>query len=303
MTIATGVSTKVGFSVEDLYGVVNTDVELQEVTFTEFDLDLTRDELADSAIREDRMERYSLSGNRSIAGSITMQLSHALAIPFFESALQSVSVSKVLKTGVTRKSFTIEEQTTSLGQFRVFTGVVVDKFTISVAQNGIVTVKFDLIGKAVTDYTNTSIAADPYTPEALVTPYQGQNVGGFMKEGGTTVGFITAFSLDGSNGHTKNYAIGADTVRDLTTSNLDASGSITVFFEDVLMYNKFINGTISSIAVQLKQGANTTQFNCPAIKYTGAKKTISGSGAITMTMPFKALFDATAGSHIVITES
>ena len=35
----------------------------------------------------------------------------------------------------------------------------------------------------------------------------------------------------------------------------------------------------------------------------GATKTISGNGPISMSMPFKALYDSTSGSHMIVTES
>jgi hypothetical protein len=69
------------------------------------------------------------------------------------------------------------------------------------------------------------------------------------------------------------------------------------------MYNKFVNGTASSIDVKLDDGTNTYQFFFPNVKYTGATKTINGNGPISLSMPFKALYDATTTSHVVITRS
>jgi len=49
---------------------------------------------------------------------------------------------------------------------------------------------------------------------------------------------------------------------------------------------------------------NTMTFELPNIKYTGADVPIAtGSGLRVITMPFRALFDATAGSTLVITRS
>ena len=303
MTIATGARSKVGYVVESVFGTTPTTPSLVELPFTSFSVNLTREEHDDNSIRSDRMERYSLSGNKSVAGSIDVNFAHSLYNVFLESALQSAFATKVLKTGTTRKSVSLEEGALDVVQYRVYKGLVVDKFEMTIPSSGVVTAKFDVIAKDQTALSGTSADADGYTAAAAKTPFTDNGVSGFMKEGASAIGYVTSLNFTVDNGHGKNFAVGSDVVRDFNTGNAKITGTMTVFFEDAVMYNKFVNGTASSVDVKLDNGTDTVQIFFPNVKYTGATKTISGSGPVTMTMPFKALYDATTGSNIVYTEN
>jgi len=250
------------------------------------------------------MERFSLSGNRSVAGSLDINFCHGNYDALLESLLQSSFTTNVLKTGATRKSFTVEEQQLDINQYRVFTGLIVDKLEMTIPASGLVTAKFDVVAKDQSALTGATIDTDTnYTAAASKQPFTDNGSSGFCKEGGVAVGYVTNLQFSVDNGHSKNYSVGTAVVRDFTTANAKITGTASVFFEDAVMYNKFVNSTASSIDVKLDDGANTVQITFPNIKYTGATKTMSGNGPVTMTMPFKALYDNTAASNIVITRS
>jgi hypothetical protein len=303
MTINTGLSTKAGFVVETTYGTTPSTPSMTTLPFTSFGVNLTRDEYEDNSIHPDRMETYSLSGNRTVAGTIEGNLSHGYYDALFESLMQSTFTSNVLKTGVTRKSFSIEEAALDISEYRVYSGVIVDKCEINIPSSGTVTVKFDVIGKDQSALTSTSIDADGYTDPTAKVPFTDYSASGYLKEAGTAIGNVTSVAFTIDNGYTKNFAVMSNVVRDLTTGNSKITGTITVFFEDAVMYNKFVNGTASSLDVKLSDGTNSYEFSFGNIKYTGATKTISGNGAVTLAMPFKALKNAADNSHVVITKS
>lgn len=304
MTISTGARAKVGYITEVTYGTTPATPALIELPFTSFSVNLTRDEYEDNSIRSDRMERYSLSGNRTVGGSIDVNLTHSLYDPLLESLCQGAFTTNVLKTGTTRKSFTVEEQALDITQYRVYTGLLVDKADFTIPASGIVTAKFDVIGKDQSALSGTTIDSDTiYTAPAVKAPFTDNGTSGFVKEGGSAVGYVTNLTFNVDNNHTKNFAVGSNVIRDLTTSMAKVTGTVTVFFEDAVMYNKFVNGTASSIDVKLDDGTNQLEFFFPNVKYTGATKTINGSGPISLAMPFKALFDTTTGSNLVITRT
>jgi hypothetical protein len=304
MTISTGARAKVGYIAETVYGTTPATPALVELPFTSFGVNLTRDEYEDNSIRSDRMERYSLSGNRTVGGSIDVNLTHSLYDPLLESLCQSTFTTNVLKVGTTRKSFTVEEQALDITQFRVYTGLIIDKADITIPASGIVTAKFDVIAKDQSALSGTTIDSDAtYTAPAVKPPFTDNGTAGFVKEGGAAVGYVTNLTFTVDNGHTKNYAVGTNVIRDVTPGMAKVTGTVTVFFEDAVMYNKFINGTASSIDVKLDDGTNQLEFAFPNVKYTGATKTISGNGPVTLAMPFKALYDTTSGSNLVITRT
>lgn len=306
MTIATGTRSQIGYVAEVTYGVTPATPALIELPITQASLNLTREEYEDNSIRPDGMERYSISGNKSVGGSLDVQFAHAQFDDMLSSLLQAPWATNVLKPTATivPLSFTMEEAHYDIGQFVTYTGMVVDKFDLTVPASGIVTGKIDLIGKTATALATSSVdTVGGYTPAPAKIPFTDNGSAGFIKEGGTTIGYVTSYSLSIDKGLTRNWAVATDTVYELTTGKYKVTGTINVYFKDAVMYNKFINGTASSLDLKLDDGVNTYQFFLPNIKYTGATKTINGTGPVTLSMPFRALYDNTSLSNIVITRS
>lgn len=310
MTFAIGARSQLGYVVETTYGTTPATPSLLELVATGHSLNMNRSEFDDNSIRPDRMERYSLSGNKSIAGSVNVNFAHSIFDDMLTSLTQGTWTSNVLKTGTTRTSFSMEAANYDVAQFVVYSGMVVDKMTLTVPSDGIVTAQFDFLGKAQTAFSGTSIDTTSngglvgnYTPAANKTPFTDNSASGFVKEGGSAIGYVTAWSLTYDNGMTPQFAVGSDTMYDLTSSNAKVTGSVTIYFQDAVMYNKFLNQTASSLDLKLSDGTNSIEFLVPNVKYTGATRTISGNGPVTVTMPFKGLYDTTTQSNLVITRT
>jgi hypothetical protein len=303
MTISTGTRSRVGFIAEATFGTTPATPAFAELPFTSWSVNMTRDAYEDNSIRSDRMARFNLSGNVQVAGSVDVNLTHGYYDPLFESLLQGAWTTNVLKVGSTRKAFAMEEQQLDLPQYRVYNGMIADKFSLNVPSQGIVTGKFDLIGQNQSALSGTTFTGATFTSATVKNPFTDYGASGFIKEGGSAIGYVSALQLDVDNSHAKNFVIMSNTVRDFTTARCKITGTATVLFEDSTMYNKFVGSTASSLDLKLDNGTNTLQFLLPNIKYTGATKTINGSGPIMLSMPFEALYDGTSGSNIVMTRN
>lgn len=304
MTIATGTRARVGYIAEVTQGTTPATPAFAELPFTSWNVNLTRGAFEDNSIRSDRMARYNLTGNSEVAGQMDVNMTHGYYDSLLQSLLQSTWTTNVLKTGSTRTSLAMEEQQLDIGEYRVYNGMIVDKFQLTVPANGVVTGKFDLIGFSQSALSTATFTGATWVPVATIkNPFTQYGASGFLKEGGATVGYVTGLDFTIDNAHTKNFAIASNVVRDFTSARSKITGTASVFFEDATMYNKFFNGTYSSLDLKLDNGTNTLEFSFPNIKYMGATKTITGAGPVTMSMPFEALYDGTALSHVVITRS
>ena len=77
---------------------------------------------------------------------------------------------------------------------------------------------------------------------------------------------------------------------------------MTAYFEDTALIDKFINETASSMQFTLTDAAgNDYIFDLPNIKYNSGNPEVGGPGAITVTLDFIALYDASTGSQLKIT--
>lgn len=304
MTTATGSRSQVAYIQETTFGTTPATPQLTALPFISWNVNLTKDEYDDNSIRSDRMERYSVSGNRHLAGEFDINYQPLNYDTFLEGLLYNTWSGNTLKVGTTSKSFTMEEAALDISQYRVYTGVMVDKFNINIPNNGLITAKFNVIGKDQSALSGATIDTDgSVAPATVSSPMTHTGTNGFFKIGGSSVGYITALSLTVDNGMSSNYALGVATAHSLTPGFIKVTGTATVFFEDAVAYNLFINGTQSSIDFKLDNGTNTHEFSLPNVKFVGATKTITGQGPISMSFTYKALYDATSGSNIVITRT
>lgn len=299
MTIAQGTVSQVGYVNESIWGTTPATPEMLSIPYTSFNVNLTKSIYEDASVQSDRMERYSIHGNRQVGGDIAVNFSASNFDPFLESLMNSAFSTNVLKTGTTRKSFTFEQGSKDISQYSVFSGVVVDKMSLSVPVDGIVTAQFTVLGKQMT------IGATPLdslmTPAQTVQPFVHE--GGTFEEGGVSTGIITGIQLTVDNGYSANFSLGNTLARDLSYGFAKVSGSVTVYFEDATMVNKFLNGTESSLNFTLTDGTHQMNFKVPRIKFNGASKSISGTNSIVLTMPFVALYDGVTGTNLQITRS
>jgi len=304
MTIATGARSRVGYIAETVYGTTPATPQLVQLPFQSWNVNLTRDEYEDNSIVSDRMQRYSITGDRHVAGDIDVNYSPLNFDVLLESVLWSSFATNVLKIGQTMKSFTMEEQALDIVQHRVFTGITVDKLQLTIPASGIVTAKFSVIGKDQSALAVTTIDTDStYTASAAALPFTDNGVSGYFKIGGSAVAYVSSFAMTLDNNLSTNFTLGSATLHGLTPNFFTVTGSMNVLFEDAVAYNLFLNQTPSTIDIKLDNGTNTHQFYLPNVKITAATKTISGNGPQTMACTFKGLYDGTSVSNIVITRS
>ena len=104
------------------------------------------------------------------------------------------------------------------------------------------------------------------------------------------------------NGMESQYVIGDATTLQPPLAKSTVTGSVTAYFEDTTLIDKFINETASSMQFTLTDAAgNDYIFDLPNIKYNSGNPEVGGPGAITVTLDFIALYDASTGSQLKIT--
>jgi len=96
--------------------------------------------------------------------------------------------------------------------------------------------------------------------------------------------------------------LGDATANNITAGFTTVTGTLTVYFEDASIFNKFLNEQTAVLDFTLTDSVNTLNFNLPKVKYNGASKTVEGQGPILVTADFEALSDA-GGPVITVTRS
>jgi hypothetical protein len=302
MAFAQGSRSALAVGVEGTFGTEASSYDL--VPIKTHSLDLTKERLQGMDIQADRMPRVSRHGNRQAAGSIEVDLRMGNYDDFLESAMLSTFDSNDEMTiGTTPKFLTIEDRLADITQYRLFTGMAVSTATFSIAPNQMVNTTFEMVGK------NASISGTPKTASAATTNVPFDSYNGSIYEGGVgtsdLIEIVTSVEFSITNSFAPTFVIGDDTAPQLEYGRSIIEGTMTVYFEDATLINKFLNETETELQVSVAEpgGTNPYTFYFPRIKVNGASVPLANEQSRTIELPFEALHDSVEGTQMLLTRS
>jgi hypothetical protein len=212
---------------------------------------------------------------------------------------------RALKIGTTPKSFSIEDAAADISQFRLFTGMTVDTLSVSIAPNSMISATFSMVGK---DMTISGTSVDPTkTASSTNQPFDAYSgvmaIGNASAVGGlTSVAIITGIDFTVSNALAPTFVVGSDSTPQLEFGMATVEGTITAYFEDAALINRFVSETTSAFQVTVNDpsGASNYTFHFPRVKINGASVPVDGPTSRIVTLPFVALYDTAENSNIEI---
>lgn len=247
------------------------------------------------------MPRVDRHGNRQVAGDIVVDLRDADYDAFLESAMLNTWATNVLKVGTTPKFFSIEDYAADIDQARVFTGMSVSTMAISLAPNQMVTTTFGMVGKDMT-ISGTEKTQDAASGAAPFDAYSGDisigNVGA-----GSAVAIVTGLDFTLSNSFAPTFVIGDGSAPSLEYGRAEVEGTLTAYFEDASLINRFLNETETEIEVSVDDptGGNSYTFLFPRVKINSADVGVDGPTSRMVSMSFVSLYDSTEATNLKIT--
>ena len=300
MAFAQGSRSSLSYIVESTFGTTPAG-NFTNLPFSTHSLNLTKDRVAGNDIQADRMPRVDRHGNRQVAGDIAVDLRDGDYDAFLESALLNTWALNVLKVGTTPKFFSVEDYAADIDQARLFTGLAVSTMGISLAPNQMVATTFGMVGKDMT-ISGTEKTQDAASGAAPFDAYSGDisigNVGG-----ATPVAIVTSLDFTLTNSFAPTFVIGDASAPSLEYGRAEVEGTLTAYFEDASLINRFINETETEIEVSVDDptGANSYTFTFPRVKINSADVGVDGPTSRMVSMSFVALYDATEGTNLKIT--
>ena len=300
MAFAQGSRSSLSYIVESTFGTTPSGNFLN-LPFTTNSMNLTKDRVAGNDIQADRMPRVDRHGNRQVAGDIVVDLRDGDYDAFLESAMLNTFATNVLKVGTTPKFFSVEDYAADIDQARVFTGLSVSTMGISLAPNQMVTTTFGMVGKDMT-ISGTEKTQDAASGAAPFDAYSGDisigNVGA-----GSAVAIVTGLDFTLTNSFAPTFVIGDDSAPSLEYGRAEVEGTLTAYFEDASLINRFLNETDTEIEVSVDDptGGNAYTFLFPRVKINSADVGVDGPTSRMISLSFVALYDATEGTNLKIT--
>ncbi len=303
MAFAQGARSRLGFITETTFGTTPSG-NFEPLPFSTHSLNLTKDRVAGTDINSHRMPTVDRHGNKSVAGDIVADLRHAEYDELIQAALMSdndfatgftagdgsTTVTNAAILGTTPTFFSIEDYAEDIDQARLFTGMTVNTMAVSMAPNAMVTATFGMIGKdmsiSATEKTlNAGAGNEPF--DAYSGDIKLGNVGSL----GSALTLITAMDFTLTNSFAPTFVIGEDTAPDLEFGTASLEGTVSAYFEDAVLINRFLNETESSLEVSVGDGTNTLTFTLPRIKINSADVGVDGPTSRIVNLSFTALRD------------
>ena len=301
MAFAQGSRSSLSYITESTFGTTPAG-NFTNLPFSTHSLNLTKDRVVGNDIQADRMPRVDRHGNRQVSGDIAADLRDGDYDDFLEAAMLNSWSTDVLKVGTTPKFFSIEDYAADIDQARLFTGVSVTSLGVSLAPNQMVTGTFGLVGKDMT------IGATEKTQDAAsgAAPYDAYS--GDLKiadNGGVLAAsaIVTGLDFTLTNSFAPTFVIGDDSAPSLEYGRAEVEGTLTAYFEDTALINRFLNETETALEASVGDGTNTLTFLFPRIKINSADVGVDGPTSRIVNISFVALYDSTESSNLVITRA
>jgi len=305
---AQGSRSRLSIAAEASFGVLPGTPAFATLPYKTHSLTLNKERVQGQDILGDRMESVDRHGNRTAAGSIEVDLRRGDYDLLLESAFFNTFDADNLTIGTTPKYFALEDAALDITQFRQFEGCLVNSATFNVAPNQMVQTTFDVVGKNMLQAATTRGA--PSAPAGF-EPFDSFN--GELLEGGISSGSENCsvsqlqFSINNDVApiHTILCGANADEAAAMQFGNATIEGTLTAYYEDAALINKFLNETESvlSVTVDDPTGTNGYTFYMPRIKYNGGSVPVANMQSRMIELPFVALKDSVTGYSLRLTRT
>jgi hypothetical protein len=306
MAFSQGNRAGLSYVVESTFGTTPGTPSLIQLPYTTQALNLSKERVTGTDIQPDRMLRVDRHGNRTAAGDIVADLRKADYDPFLESAFFNTFSSNVLKVGTTPKFFSIEDAATDITQFRLFTGMAVSSLAVSIRPNQMVTGTFSMVGKDMS-ISGTSVDATKTASSgnAPFDAYSGALSIGDAGGGLSAAAIVTGIDFTINNALAPTFVVGASTTPQLEYGMATVEGTITAYFENANLINRFLNETETALQVVVDDPTGSSDYTWlfPRVKINGADVPVDNPTSRIITLPFVALYDSTEATNIKLTRS
>jgi hypothetical protein len=292
---AQGARSRLSVAAEASFGVLPTTPAFKTLPVRSHSLDLTKERLQGQDIIGDRMQSIDRHGHRSVGGGIEVDLRRGDYDLLLESAFFSTfDTNDNITVGTTPQFLAFEDAALDITQFRRFSGCLVNTATFNIATNQMIQTTFDIVGKNM-DMATSTLGA-PAAPEGF-EPFDSYN--GVALEGGVGTNdtichlFGVQFSIanDVTPAHVILCEANTDTAAQMQFGMATIEGTITVYYKDAVLIEKFLNedATQLSVTVDDPTGGNGYTFYMPRVKLNGASTPLANMQSRFVELPFVAL--------------
>lgn len=206
-----------------------------------------------------------------------------------------------VRNGTNLISSTIERQYQTQPSYEYLTGMCIDKDSITVSAQKIVTRQISFLGRT----GNVSVARFTGATDGPTTNYQvvnaSANVGRIAVNGANIASgnFVMEATLNINNNLRLLEAVGSIGAIGVGNGEFALTGTLNTYFADLTYYNILLNNTVTSFDFRVgRQDGNkeTLLFDCPRIKFSAGAPSVPGKNQnVMLPLSYQGLRDPVLG--------
>jgi hypothetical protein len=207
---------------------------------------------------------------------------------------------KMLRVGTTPASLLIEKEYSDVTEFVYFTGMRVGSVSLSVEAEAIATGTFTFQGKEGFS-SATSQDATPVATSSDISMNATSDVGALEEGGINLTTALRSINLEMNNNLRPKPQIGDRSPIDIGLGFVDVSGTIEAYFQDNVLYEKFLAHTASSLAFKLIDPitASVMVWTVPRLFFSAGNPTTSGGNDdVILPLEFSGIRNAATGTSV-----
>ena len=237
-----------------------------------------------------RLNRGWEAGTSMVSGSVSFELSAETVGDLFKLAIGDVSTTGA---GPYTHNFNVgdlESATVQIGRAGTggtvhpfdYTGMYVDQLTLSASPNEIVECTVDFLGQA-EDAGGQTLATPTWGQVSFFTFQQG------VLQIASSEECVDAATITLSNTLEQRYCMkstNAGTADTREAGVREYGGSLTMDFEDLTAYNRFVNGTEASLSLVFTSSGSDTLTISGNVRFDGSTPNVGGPEVVKQELPF-----------------
>ncbi|WP_342152319.1 phage tail tube protein [Methylorubrum sp. SB2] len=305
MAFANGSERRTAYVAETNFGVIPATPSFKLLRITGGGLRTNKGTATIDEIQADRNVRDELMTSQDVTGSYDFELSGDTFDDFIAAALRGAWATNVLKNGVLRPSFTIEETINFGGtnSFSRFAGVMVNTMSLNLPSRQKVTGSFGLMGVQETLDTAIVTGATYAAANTNQPATSSANVGTLTVGGTTTPIRLKSLQIEVNNEMRVRDAVGTLYSAEFGVGRCNVTGTAELYFEGNDQYAAVLAHGSGAISFTVGVEANKKYtITIPKARFLdGAPNKGGNTDDVMLSLPFRGIFDSTTNASIQIT--
>jgi hypothetical protein len=205
---------------------------------------------------------------------------------------------------IVQKSYTLQKRfnDATAVTYQNLAGMIADTMSLSFETGSILTGSFGFMGKG--SEIGTSQIAGAVDIDATTTDVMNSvsNLQNIEFDDTDTTACLVSMSLETTGNLRAQNCIGSLAAVGVGTGRLEITGDVTLFFENITEYNKFLNNTSFKVSFRVQDVYNNAYvITLPKVKYEGMTMNSGGlDGEVELSGTYRALLGTTAGVNYMI---